>query len=339
MPPEDEVNLRESLSDAFEAHESEEVASEDLDPGEPEKVEKEPEKVEKEPEEVKEAKTDIEIPSFVPKEGPKAFSAPKAWKPGPREHWDKLPGDVKSEIGRREREISIGMRESAESRRVASEFTTAIQPYMHFIEAEQSTPVQAVKNMMQTAAIFRTGTAQQKAQTAAHIIKNFGVDIPMLDSMLAGNHQSDPVQRQIQEGLAPVHALQQQIRQMQQQRAQEIDSSAAQTISQFGADPKNEFFDDVRETMADILDLATQRGQSMGLQTAYDRAIMMHDDISQIVTQRKITEQAGKRSGPARQARARAVSVTGAPSLGDPSPKSESMRDDILNAIDSQIAD
>jgi hypothetical protein len=193
--------------------------------------------------------------------------------------------------------------------------------------------------MMQTAAIFRTGTAQQKAQTAAHIIKNFGVDLPMLDSMLAGSYQQDPVQAQINEQLAPVHALQKQVQDMQRERMESVDNSASQSIEAFGADPANEFFADVRETMADILDLAAQRGQAMDLSTAYNRAIMMHDDISEVVTQRRLAAEVGKRSEPARRARAKAVSVTGAPAQGETPPKSGNIRDDILNAIDAQVAD
>jgi hypothetical protein len=193
--------------------------------------------------------------------------------------------------------------------------------------------------MMRTAAVFRTGTAQQKAQTAASIIKNFGIDIQMLDGMLAGSYQEDPVQRQIESQMAPYREMAARVQNMERERNDDINSSASQSIEAFGADPKNEFFHDVRETMADILDLSTQRGQAIDLPTAYNRAIMMHDDIAAIVAQRNVAANISQRKAPAQRARAKAVSVQGAPEIGDDAPKAENLRDDIVNAIEAQMDD
>lgn len=349
LTPEDD-SLRDSLSEAFEKSESTDVVNDELSPGDETspapKTETPPEKTDEIPEKPAAGAAKLEIPTLIPAEGvqgtvaaPKVDPAPPTWKPGPREHWEALPADVKAEIGRREQEISVGLRDSADSRKLAADFKETIAPFQHFIQAENSTPLQAVSNMMRTAAVFRTGTAQQKAQTAASIIKNFGIDIQMLDGMLAGSYQEDPVQRQIETAVAPYREMAARVQNMERERNDDINSSASQSIEAFGADPKNEFFHDVRETMADILDLSTQRGQAIDLPTAYNRAIMMHDDIAAIVAQRNVAANISQRKAPAQRARAKAVSVQGAPEIGDDAPKAENLRDDIVNAIEAQMDD
>ncbi|GAG06616.1 unnamed protein product, partial [marine sediment metagenome] len=216
LTPED-TSLRDSLDDAFEKSESADIVEDELTPPKEEAPEPKPEaKTDDEPKpEAKPAAgaAKLDIPTLIPAAGAEAVAAPTttpapaAWTPGPREHWEALPADVKAEIGRREQEISVGLRDSADSRKLASDFKETIAPFQHFIQAENSTPLQAVSNMMRTAAVFRTGTAQQKAQTAASIIKNFGIDIQMLDSMLAGSYQDDPVQRQIETAVAPYREM------------------------------------------------------------------------------------------------------------------------------------
>lgn len=264
------------------------------------------------------------------------IKAPNSWKPAMREKWSSLPKEIQQEIARRERDINKGMHESGEARRFQNEFERTVQPFQSFIAAENSTPLKAVQNMMQTAATLRIGSPQQKAQTVAHLIKNFGIDVKTLDSMLAGSYQTDPVQRQIQEAVAPVQEMVNRYQQQEASRHAELNQNVGSELENFAADPANEFFDDVRDTMADIMDMATNRGQKIDLSTAYNRAIMMHDDIADVVTQRKLLEQAKRKNASTQAARKKAVSISGAPTVGGDAEPTVSMRQDIERAIAAQ---
>jgi hypothetical protein len=261
------------------------------------------------------------------------IKAPNSWKPAMREKWSSLPKEIQQEISRRERDINKGMHESGEARRFQNEFERTVQPFQTFIAAENSTPLKAVQNMMQTAATLRVGSPQQKAQTVAHLIKNFGIDVKTLDSMLAGSYQTDPVQRQIQEAVAPVQEIVNRYQAQEAGRHAELNQNVGNELETFAADPANEFFEDVRDTMADIMDMATNRGQKIDLSTAYNRAIMMHDDIADVVTQRKLLEQAKSKNASTQAARKKAVSISGAPTVGGDAEPTVSMRQDIERAI------
>jgi hypothetical protein len=77
-------------------------------------------------------------------------------------------------------------------------------------------------------------------------------------------------------------------------------------IEMFSKDPKNEFYNDVRSDMADLLDLANNRGQDMTLQQAYDKACAMHPQISQIMASRAARNNAQDK-------RRAAASISGSP--------------------------
>jgi hypothetical protein len=242
---------------------------------------------------------------------------------------------------RREKEIENGLRQAADARKLASEFERTIAPFQQFIQADNSTPLRAVQNLMQTAATLRVGTPMQKAQVAAEIIKNFGIDVQTLDNLLAGNMvQQDPVEARIQAALAPVQQLLQQQQSTQTARMEQLHSNVASELETFAQDPQNEFFEDVRQTMADLLDVASAQGKTLDLPTAYKRAILMHDDIAPIVAERELKQRAKQASIPAQRARQRAVSVTGAPSMDTtPAKSSGNMRDDIMRAIEQLEAE
>ena len=274
-------------------------------------------------------------PKAGEREAGPTYKAPKSWKPGPREKWSSLPPDIQQEISRREGEIRRGMRETTEARHTAAQFKETIQPFMQLIEADQSTPMEAVKNLMQTAAGLRLGTPAQKVGIVADVINRFGVDIQMLDNALAGKMQHDPVAQQVQQQLAPMQQLMQQMQAREQAQTQQFNQEAEESIQDFADDPENEFFEDVREDMADIIDRATARGQRMSLKDAYNRAIMLNDDIAEVVSQRKVQAQLAKSQEPVANAKKAAVSVKGAPTVGEATSGS-SVRDSIINAIESQ---
>jgi hypothetical protein len=134
------------------------------------------------------------------------------------------------------------------------------------------------------------GSAPQKAQQVATLIKQFGVDIKTLDSMLVGEAPPKEVQQQTQleqmlaQRLNPLQQQLQQYQQREQQMVQQEQQQIGSEIEQFAA--QNEFYNDVKAEMADILDLSANRGRQITLQEAYDKACQLNPQIANIIKAR-----------------------------------------------------
>jgi len=284
-----------------------------------------------------------------PKPGPRAPEerAPASWSPEVRQHWQTLPPDVRQEVFKREREIQQTLQESAEARRTVESFSRVIAPYEAYIRAENSNPLQAVDNLMATAVRLRTGTAPELADMVAGIVQQFGLGrfgqsfIEQLDGALAsklGNAPQVPgqpaaapqLQQALQQELAPIKQFMSQIEQAKYQREQETVRQATQSVEQFLQ--QAEYGQDVREEMADILEVAARRGRDMTLEQAYNQAVRLHPTISKIVSQR---EQAPQGVRPLAQRKIAASSVSGSAPMGAPQQSAEDIRSAIEAAIEA----
>lgn len=280
-----------------------------------------------------------------PKSGPKNHPdrAPQAWRPEVREHWASLPENVRSEIQRRETEHARFIQESAEARKTTEALMKTIAPYEAFIRAENSNPMQAIDNLMSTAARLRTGTAPELAQMVADLVKQFGVGrfgngfIEQLDSALAGqtpvhDPQQAALEQMFNQKLAPVQQMLTQFQQAQLQQQQATTQSAQNEVTQFLA--KAEFGEDVREDMADLMETATRRGQTLSLLDAYKKACLMNDNVRAVISQRARAQGAQQTTQAAQKARSAAVQVSGSAPMGalkqDPT--------DVRSAIEAAIA-
>lgn len=280
-----------------------------------------------------------------PKAGPKQQGerAPQAWRPEIREHWGKLPEPVRQEIQRREVEVQRTLQESAEARRSFDAVMKTIEPYQAFIKAEGSNPLQAIDNLMSTAARLRTGTAPELAQLVAGIVNQFGTGrfgnqfIELLDGALAGQApRVDPQQAALEQALnqrlAPVQNMLQQFQQAQAAQQQRVAEQAQNEVGQFLQ--RAEFGEDVREEMADLLETAQRRGQNLSLVDAYKKACMLNDRVRSVLQSRAKARGAQTQTQAAQRARSAAVSVTGAAPAGalrqEPT--------DVRSAIEAAIA-
>lgn len=265
------------------------------------------------------------------------LNAPAGWKPVAREHWTNIPRAAQEEILRREQETAKALSHSVNARRLFDEFSQTIGPFMPLIQAQNSTPMAAVKNLMTTAAGLTVGTAQQKAQIIRDIIQNYGVDIDTLDKVLAGtpvNPQGATVNAQNTPPAwaTPLFQFVNSVQQSQKQRQTQVEQDAVAETESFAA--SHEFFEDVREDMADYMEFAAKRGRTMTMQQAYDRACQENSDIKAVLDQRTA---AGRANGGGAVARAKvaASTVTGTP-RGSPAPTTPvDRRGDIAAAWDS----
>jgi hypothetical protein len=268
--------------------------------------------------------------------------APQSWKPETRQHWQTLPPEVRGEIARREGEFARAMQETSEARRFSDAVMKTIAPYEMFIKAENSNPIQAIDNLMSTAARLRTGTAPEIAGLVSQLVSQFGVGrfgpgfIEALDQALVGQTpQQDPrevaMRRQLEQEIAPVKQFMSQFQQMQQMQEQQMQEKAGNEVSNFLAN--QEFAMDVKEDMADLIELAAKRGREMSIEEAYERATRAHPSIGKILSKRDQATTAQSQTQVAQRARSAAVSVSGAPSVGSSGSGAGDLRSVIENAF------
>jgi hypothetical protein len=210
---------------------------------------------------------------------------------GAREEWKNTPKAMRDEIAKRERDFSVGMQKNAEGAKRAAGMDHQLQPYQQYF-AMNGGAGQSIKTALETASTLQMGTPQQRAQTVANLIQQFGVDIDALDSMLVGeapsqeSQQQYSVQQAVQQAVAPYQQQMTQMAQRQEYEQQQIRQNAVDEVGSFSNDRKNEFYHDVKMDMADLMDMAQARGINLTMQDSYDRACRMNPEISRIMASR-----------------------------------------------------
>jgi len=209
---------------------------------------------------------------------------PVGWTPENREQWAKLPDAVRKQISKREVEVNKLLQDTSNARKFSSDFYQTIDPYKAMMVAEgATTPIHAVQNLLQTAATLKMGNKAQKAERMAQLIRHYDIDISELDNVLSTAPQrqqqqapdiNQQVEQLVNQRMAP---YEQQQRQQTQQRA----SQALQRVQ--GA----EFFNDVRNDMADLIEVATKNGRQMTAEDAYRKAVHMNPEVQNVLRQRQ----------------------------------------------------
>ena len=218
----------------------------------------------------------------------KAEKPPVGWSPETREHWAKLPPNVRQQISKREQEVNKLLQDTSDARKLHNEFSKTVEPYRSLMASQGiNNPLQAVNGLLETAAALSMGNKQQKAQRLAGLIEHYGIDIETLDNVLAGSmpeSKPDPnhdIENIINQRLAPYEQAMQQDRYQQEYAVKQRAAVSVDNIS------RKEFFEDVRMDMADIIELATKRGQQITMEQAYERATMLNPEIQKVVRSRQ----------------------------------------------------
>lgn len=297
-------------------------------------TEKEP-VVDKKIEEKKEEKPEAKVEPVVQQAATE--KAPLSWKPAEKELWAKASPELKAVIQRREREVQVALTQSANARKFQDQFVETIRPFAPLIQARNSHPLQAVKNLMTTAAGLTVGNADQKAAIVAEIINDYGVDLKTLDLVLSKAIESGSqnqnrgranIQPELLAHLAPIQNFMQEVNQSRQQRQQRIEQETEVEIEEFANDPKNAHFEDLRDDMADIMEVASRRGKKLTIPQAYAQALSLHPELSKIETQKAKAAELSQNAA-ALKAKQRSSSINGAPNspgvVGAPKSRREAL--------------
>jgi len=250
--------------------------------------------------------------------------APQSWKGESKKLWDTLPLNVRQEVARRERDVSKVMNDTAQVRQQVSQMQEVLSPHMDRINTVYGgNAMTAMTNLLAVERQLFNGTPQDKAQLVANMVKQFNIDVRALDAAIVGQAppedvaQQSSIERILEQRLAPL----QQFVQSQQQREQQVryqqEQQVTQTIEQMAVDPQYPYFDEVRDLMADIVEVNARRGIAISLPDAYTKAVRMNDDTYQASTARDSSQAATQAALQAHQqaqrAKGAAVSVGGAP--------------------------
>ena len=260
--------------------------------------------------------------------------APQSWKPAAREEWAKVPPAVRAEVYRREQDVQQAFQQTAQERKLAQAFEQVYKPYEAMIRGEGSDPIRAFDHLLQTSYQLRTAQPVQKAQLVAGLIKQFNVDVQTLDSCLVGQMVPQQQQQRPQAPQDPrMDNLMQALQNIQRETTQKKAQSAQQEVAQFGQ--KHEFLDDVRDVMADLIEVSANRGVELSMEGAYNQACMLTPEIKQVMEQREKARVAAASQQRAGRSRRAASSVAGSPAGAPPSDgKPLTRRDALVQAME-----
>jgi hypothetical protein len=282
-----------------------------------------------------EQKTEPAESKTAPAETPTAVEskakAPQSWSATEKAHWDKIPAEVQAVIARREEEAHRGITALGQDAALGKKLKDVINPYLPMIRAEGGTEEGAVRDLLQTAYTLRTGTPQQKAEVMQHVARLYGVDLSVAAQ---GAPQVNPEVQSLRQEIAQLRGY---LGNAEQQQHQHIQGQAQAIIETFAADPKNEFYEQVKPLMAHLL----VGGQAKDMQEAYDMACHANPDVRSTILTRSQADAEAKRAAEAKAKadakRKAAGSISGSPagtvSTTTTANQNLSLRDELRQAM------
>lgn len=262
-----------------------------------------------------------------------APNAPASWTNEERAAWGAVSPAAQKAILRREGEMQRAFQTSSASRKRVEQFDALAEPYKPLLNRYGVTLEQALPPLLATRAALEVGTPDQKAELVANICADYGIPLELLDTALAARFQNGvPQQHQIpvqpdlsnNPALAPLFAIAAQIKERQQ-------ASAIEAVAEVQTLPH---YEEVRFTMADLLEKAKEHGKSLDLKTAHRLASELHGFGTQTAQQAATT--VSEAAAILARSRNAASSVSGAPVATAPrKPGEGTIRDEIESLYDS----
>jgi hypothetical protein len=257
--------------------------------------------------------------SAAPPVAPEKIAAPQEWSGLAKVRWDKLPAAVQEEIVKHEQT------------RVAA--TQDLLPLKEMFEVNREFLVnqagsvpEAMRQMMQFARL----SVDNPVALAEHILRSKGID-PR--TAFSGQPQGGQTQQPQDIQSLVAQLVEQRLQPFQAQAEQQQNQQLESTISQFAADPKRPFFNDVRFHMGQLI----QAGAAKSLEEAYEQATWANPAIRAhlLETQREATEKANAAQVQKAKLATRA-SVNGSPLEGaqPPGGRAKTARDAVLQAYE-----
>ena len=213
---------------------------------------------------------EIEALEAQTEEKPAVKPRPSSWKKDYEEHWGKLDPQLQDYIQQREADYAKGVSTYKSQWEQAAPILESLNQFQPLLRQYGVAPQQWITQLGNAHAQLVTGTPEQKMQVFQQLANDYGINL----GAIAGYQGYDP---QFSSLAQELNQIKNQWGQFQQQQEAMEQTQLRNEIDSFKTDKP--YFEEVRETMAGLL----QSGMADDLQSAYDKAIRLNDDVFQKV--------------------------------------------------------
>ena len=126
------------------------------------------------------------------------------------------------------------------------------EPYQWILRNEGATPQTAIAPLLQTAAILRTGSPAQKAQSVAQVMQQFGIPLEHIQQLFNG--EAPQQDNQYNQLVQQVQQLTQHISNSQHQQNQQNNLRVHGEIAKFAGNPAHAHFEALQPKMITLLE-------------------------------------------------------------------------------------
>ena len=269
-----------------------------------------------------EASDDFEAP-----EDPKIEVKPRpsSWKKDYEEDWGKLDPRIQDYIQQREADYAKGVSTYKNQWDMAAPIMESIRQFQPLLQQYGVAPQQWITQLGNAHAQLVTGTPEQKMAVFQQLANDYGVNL----GAVTGQSSYDP---QFSSLAQELNQIKSQWGQFQQQQELMEQTQLRNEIDSFKADKP--YFEEVREVMAGLL----QSGMADDLQSAYDKAIRLNDDVFSKLQSEQSAKAEAARQEKIAQAKAKALSPKSTSPTGNTASggkSASSIRDSIMAALDA----
>ena len=266
-----------------------------------------------------------EVQEEVVAEVKSAKPRPSSWKKDYEESWGKLDPTLQDYISQREADFAKGVSTYKSQWDQAQPILSTMEKFAPTLQQNGIDPAQWINSLGTAHQTLVFGNPDQKLQMFAQLANDYGVD---LNGLLGGGQQASPQFSMIAQELSQIKNQWQQFQSQQEQIEQ---AQLKGEIESFSKDKP--YFDDVRETMAGLL----QNNMASDLNTAYDKAIRLHDDIWQKIQSEQVKSSQTEQKSKLALVKAKAISPkssspTANMSIGG---KGNNLRDQLASIVDT----
>lgn len=257
--------------------------------------------------------------------------APSTMTPVLREKWGTVPRDMQKFWVDRERDMQIKNQETADERKLAKEFQQVVAPYESTFRQFNTNAVAHAKELFNLDHQLRNGNGAEKAQIIHSLIKHFGPDVQALVALAKGDPM--PTAQQGQQAPNVQDAVRQEF--AAREEAQQV-AEAEREMAAFKANPKNEFFDDLKPIMLRAIQggFIPDGPISEVFRSAYDFAVTQHPEVKQILESRASSTPAHAATQTVKPVQSVKPSLASGGGGGQTQPRPKSLRDAVNMAYD-----
>lgn len=213
-----------------------------------------------------------EIPDQTVLDG--ALKAPESWSAAMKQEWAKLPLSIQEEIFKRENDVSKGFKQYGERVKSYEAIDKVLSPKLQAIQAAGMTGADYIGRLVEA----ENRLNSNPVEAIKWLAQSYGVNLSNLtQEQPQGSPEIEPLRQQLTE-LSNWKQQQEQATQAQLQQSIQSD------IEKFSADPKNEFYGQVKEKMGSLF----RAGEAKDLSDAYEKAIWIVPEVRQIMQARQI---------------------------------------------------